>query len=87
MKTFALLLSLLLVGFYVLFNNVDRFSSDAFIQAVSNGKVVDNEWESFKRVWGKDYPPAEDSLRSILHFFILWLAKVMFRGASLWPTP
>ena len=53
MKTFGLLLSLLLVGFYVLvlyFNNVDRFSSDAFIQAVSDGKVVDDEWKSFKRV-------------------------------------
>merc|ERR1712210_358339 len=29
----------------------------------SKGKVFDDEWESFKRVWGKDYPPAEDSMR------------------------
>merc|ERR1719370_2894920 len=30
---------------------------------VSNGKVIDDEWESFKKVWDKDYPSAEDSLR------------------------
>merc|ERR1712055_1186985 len=35
----------------------------SLLLAVSNGKVHDNEWESFKKVWGKDYPPAEDSLR------------------------
>jgi len=35
----------------------------SLILAVSNAKVFDDEWESFKRVWGKDYPPAEDSLR------------------------
>merc|ERR1712212_220215 len=46
MKTFGLLLSLLLV--------------------VSNGKVLGHEWESFKKVWGKEYQPDEDLLRHSL---------------------
>merc|ERR1712198_759404 len=35
----------------------------SLLLAVSNGKVLDEEWESFKKVWGKHYEPAEDSLR------------------------
>merc|ERR1719244_367045 len=35
----------------------------SFILAFSNGFVVDNEWESFKQVWGKEYQPTEDSMR------------------------
>merc|ERR1711971_771655 len=35
----------------------------ALLLAVSNGKILNDEWESFKRVWGKEYQPDEDSLR------------------------
>jgi len=35
----------------------------SFLLAFSNGFVVDNEWESFKQVWGKEYQPTEDSMR------------------------
>jgi len=34
-----------------------------FLLAVSNGKLLDEEWESFKKVWGKEYKSGEDSLR------------------------
>merc|ERR1711973_987191 len=34
-----------------------------FLLAFSNGFVVDNEWESFKQVWGKEYQSTEDSMR------------------------
>merc|ERR1711936_651382 len=34
-----------------------------FLLAVSNGKLIDEEWESFKKVWGKEYKSGEDSLR------------------------
>jgi len=35
----------------------------SLLLAVSNGKVLDEEWESFKKVLGKHYEPAEDSWR------------------------
>ena len=34
-----------------------------YVKAFSNGFVVDNEWESFKQVWGKEYQQTEDSMR------------------------
>jgi len=35
----------------------------SLLLVVPYGEVLADEWESFKKVWGKEYQPAEDSLR------------------------
>ena len=57
----CLLFSFILVGFLL------KRKVENCVKAFSNGFVVDNEWESFKQVWGKKYQPTEDSMR--WHFF------------------
>ena len=54
---FCLLFTFLLVGFLL------KRKVENCVKAFSNGFVVDNEWESFKQVWGKEYQPTEDSMR------------------------